>query len=241
MFSWSLWSADTRMDDTNINKETKKGAWSVEEDAQLVSLVNRFGNNNWKRHALYMNRNAKQIRERWFNHLDPNIKKGRFTEEELITICQLREKYFYEYGVNKWELIARNFPGRTDNQIKNAWHGKRAMEIREKFFIDNQNLNKVKSKRKKDENANSSAPKNNIEYNSDNLDEDNLPTKYQKLLTEHKNLQDSYAMLLEQYQATNTNNTARCPMCTYEFNPHAFVDFDSLVKCALYLDQCLHI
>jgi hypothetical protein len=60
-------------------------------------------------------RAARQIRERYLNYLDPNIKQGNWTEEEdqkLISFISQKEK-------NYWKNISRYFSGRTDVSIKN--------------------------------------------------------------------------------------------------------------------------
>ncbi len=55
----------------------------------------------------FKNRSGKQCRERWHNHLDPNINKDYWTEKEENTLFLKH----LEYG-NKWSDIAHFLPGR---------------------------------------------------------------------------------------------------------------------------------
>ena len=62
-------------------------------------------------------RTGKQCRERYINHLDPNMKKSAWTAEENNVIRDM----FPEYGT-RWSQYMTFLPGRSDHAIKNHYH-----------------------------------------------------------------------------------------------------------------------
>lgn len=58
-------------------------------------------------------RTGKQCRERYCNHLRPNVTKGPWSLEDQIKLARLH----VEHG-NSWSRIARDLPSRSENCIK---------------------------------------------------------------------------------------------------------------------------
>ncbi|XP_055330184.1 uncharacterized protein LOC129582644 isoform X2 [Paramacrobiotus metropolitanus] len=124
-----------------------KGNWSAEEDRRLAQLVEQYLNDaanattrqerrglstRWSEIAKELpGRVGKQCRERWHNHLRPDINKGRwsFSEEIIIFVC-------WKHWGSQWARIARLLKSRSDNRVKNHWncHMKRRLQRDQPYY-----------------------------------------------------------------------------------------------------------
>uniref|UniRef100_A0A7S0BKV2 Uncharacterized protein n=1 Tax=Rhodosorus marinus TaxID=101924 RepID=A0A7S0BKV2_9RHOD len=92
--------------------------WSAEEDEQLRTLVEKHGEGNWDFLASFFStdRTGRQLRARWKNNLDPRLVRSVWASEE-----DARLLYGRAQG-DSWSSLARSFPGRCDNDLKNRYY-----------------------------------------------------------------------------------------------------------------------
>ena len=85
-----------------------RGPWTKEEDRKLVRMVQNFGPRKWAAISEELvGRSGKQCRERWHNHLDPNVNRQSWSEHEdrQILECHMRMG-------NRWAEMSKYLPGR---------------------------------------------------------------------------------------------------------------------------------
>lgn len=89
----------------------KGGVWKNTEDEILKAAVMKYGKNQWARiSSLLVRKSAKQCKSRWYEWLDPSIKKTEWTREEdekLLHLAKLMP--------TQWRTIAP-IVGRTPSQ-----------------------------------------------------------------------------------------------------------------------------
>jgi hypothetical protein len=102
------WQKLTSRRTSTSSSDITKGPWTEEEDKLVVQLVKTHGAKRWSLIAGELpGRVGKQCRERWHNHLNPDICKDAWKLEEDRTILECH----MTFG-NKWAEISKLLHGR---------------------------------------------------------------------------------------------------------------------------------
>lgn len=100
-----------------LERSHPRQRFTLREDQVLTNLVNQRGTDDWNKIADMMpGRNVRQVKERWYNYLSPDVNQKPWTEEEEKLLYEKHE----EFG-NRWRLISKYFEGRSEINIKSKF------------------------------------------------------------------------------------------------------------------------
>lgn len=179
-----------------IQPHKSRQPWTKDEDKLLMGLSDKYGL-NWSLIASFIEgRTGKQVRERYYNKLDPAINRNKFTSAEDEKIIEL----FTEYG-SKWLLISKHFQGRPENMIKNRFYS----HIRKKILLaDTDKYKDVLEKIYNENNVNRDKEKENeneMELEKEEIYMDN--SKKEEYLEHDLTYQHNKSSLEEEFDCTD--------------------------------------
>ncbi|KAL8137651.1 LOW QUALITY PROTEIN: hypothetical protein V2J09_003652 [Rumex salicifolius] len=98
-------------------KERRIVTWTPEEDDILREQISIHGTDNWTIIASkFKDKTTRQCRRRWYTYLNSDFKKGGWSPEEDVLLCEAQKVFG-----NRWTEIAKVVSGRTDNAVKNRF------------------------------------------------------------------------------------------------------------------------
>ncbi|XP_047324472.1 transcription factor MYB124-like [Impatiens glandulifera] len=108
---------DVNSEEAQNKKERHIVSWSQEEDDILRDQIRTHGTENWTIIASkFKDKTTRQCRRRWYTYLNSDFKKGGWSPEEDMLLCEAQKIFG-----NRWTEIAKVVSGRTDNAVKNRF------------------------------------------------------------------------------------------------------------------------
>lgn len=135
IYSYILQNANISIPNTNQKNSSKKKItrmkFTPQEDNELLELVSKYGDQNWKIISEEMSkknncsqsqngqvvRTPRQCKDRYTNYLSPDINKEDWTvEEDQCLILNLSFRRF------QWSTLKKFFPGRSEVALRNRFN-----------------------------------------------------------------------------------------------------------------------
>ncbi|KAG8654087.1 transcription factor MYB124 isoform X2 [Manihot esculenta] len=113
---------ETKKKNNGGNEDSKKKerhivTWTQQEDDILRQQISLHGTENWAIIASkFKDKTTRQCRRRWYTYLNSDFKKGGWSPEEDMLLCEAQKIFG-----NRWTEIAKVVSGRTDNAVKNRF------------------------------------------------------------------------------------------------------------------------
>jgi hypothetical protein len=91
--------------------------FSPDEDSRIINAVGIWGESNWPRviQMARLNRQPRDVRERWDNYLDPKV-GAAWTEDDDRKLQTLAEDH-----LGQWAYIASQIPGKSANRVRTRY------------------------------------------------------------------------------------------------------------------------
>jgi hypothetical protein len=115
------------------NKNIKRNTFTEIEDKILFNFVQQYGENWELISSLMINRNIRQVKDRYHYYLDPSINNDPWSHEEDQKLIELISKYG-----KKWKKISEHFDGRNEIKVKNRWNYTLAKQYSTKIETSNE-------------------------------------------------------------------------------------------------------
>nr|AXY87666.1 transcription factor MYB124-like isoform X2 [Cymbidium sinense] len=120
---------------TQAKKDRHMVSWTQEEDDLLRAQVALHGSDNWTIVAAqFKDKTGRQCRRRWLTYLNTECKKGGWSQEEDMLLCEAQKIFG-----NRWTEIAKVVTGRTDNAVKNRFSTLRKKRAKHHVTSDENN------------------------------------------------------------------------------------------------------